>query len=160
MSVAKLHAYGIQKGSLNFLFSYLKNRKQRVRLNNTYSEWIDILFGVPQGSRLGPLLFNIFLCDLFLFLHDIPVANYAGDNTPYCTGFKILDALIKLGNAAETLLQWSKDNRMKVNPDTHHLLINNIKESFQIKIGNKTVSNSKYEKFLGVRVDHELNFNE
>ena len=63
--IAKLHAYGIKKGSLKLLFSYLKNRKQRVRLNNTYSEWIDILFGVPPGSILGPLLFNIFLCDLF-----------------------------------------------------------------------------------------------
>ena len=103
--IAKLHAYGIKKGSLNLLFSYLKNRKQRVRLNNTYSEWIDILFGVPQGSILGPLLFNIFLCDLFLFLDDIPVANYADDNTPYCTGLKISDVLIKLENAAETLLQ-------------------------------------------------------
>ena len=83
--IAKLHAYGIKKASLNLLFSYFKNRKQRVCLNNTYSEWIDILFGVPQGSILGPLLFNIFLCDLFLFLHDIPVANYTDDNTPHCT---------------------------------------------------------------------------
>ena len=155
-----LQYQSIKKGYLNLLFSYLKNRKQRVRVNNTYSEWIGILYGVPQGSILDPLLFNVFLCDLFLFLHDIPVANYAGDNTPYSTGFKILDALIKLGNAAETLLQWSKDNRMKVNPDTYHLLINNIKESFQIKIGNKTVSNSKYKKLLGVKVDHELIFNE
>ena len=96
--IAKLHAYGIKKGSLNLLFSYLKNRKQRVRLNNTYSEWIDILFGVPQGSILGPLLFNIFLCDLFLFLHDIPMANYADSNIPYCTGLKISDVLIKLEN--------------------------------------------------------------
>ena len=95
------------------LFSYLKNRKQRVRLNNTYGEWIDILFGVPQESILDPLLFNIFLCDFILFLHDIPVANYANDNTPCCTGLKILDVLIKLDNAAETLLQWFKDNRMK-----------------------------------------------
>ena len=101
--IAKLHAYGIKKGSLNLLFSYLKNRKQRVRLNNTYSEWIDILFGVPQGSILGPLLFNIFLCDLFFFLRDIPVTNYADDNTPYCTGLKILDVLIKSENAVETL---------------------------------------------------------
>ena len=158
--IAKLHAYGIKKGSLKLLFSYLKNRKQRVRLNNTYSEWIDILFGVPQGSILGPLLFNIFLCDLFLFLDDIPVANYADDNTPYCTGLKISDVLIKLENAAEILLQWFKDNRMKANPDKYHLLINNTKKSFQIKIGNETVSNSKYEKLLGVKVDHELNFNE
>ena len=88
------------------------------------------------------------------------MANYAEDNTPYCNGLKIWDVLIKLENAAKTLLQWFKGNRMKANPDKYHLLIHNTKESFQIKIGNKTVSNSKYEKFLGVRVDHELNFNE
>ena len=69
--IAKLHAYAIKKGSLNLLFSYLKNRKQRVRLNNTYKEWIEILFGVPQGSILDPLLFNTFSCNLFLSLHDI-----------------------------------------------------------------------------------------
>ena len=103
--IAKLHPYGTKKGSLNLSFSYLKNKKQRVRLNNTYIEWIEILFGMPQGSILGPLLFNIFLCDFFLFLHDIPVANYADDNIPYCTSLKISDSLIKLKNAAETLLQ-------------------------------------------------------
>ena len=63
--IAKLHAYGIRKGSLNLLFSYLKNRKQKVRLNNFYSEWIGILFGVPQRSILHLLLFNIFLCNRF-----------------------------------------------------------------------------------------------
>ena len=57
-------------------------------------------------------------------------------------------------------LQWFKDNRMKANPDKYHLLANNTKESFQIKIGNETISNSKYEELLGVKVDHELNFNE
>ena len=54
--IAKLHAYGIKKGSLNLLFSYFKIRKQRVCLNNSYSEWIDILFGAPQGSILDPFL--------------------------------------------------------------------------------------------------------
>ena len=56
---------------------------------------------------------------------------------------------------AETLSQWFKDNRMKANPDKYHLLINSTKKSFQIKIDNETVSNSKYEKLLGVKVDQE-----
>ena len=90
----------------------------------------------------------------------ITVANYAGDSTPYCTDFKISEILIKLEDAAETLFQWFKDNRMKVNPDKYQLLINNTTESFQIKIGNETVSNTKYEKLLGIKVDHELNSNE
>ena len=98
-----------------------------------------------------------FYAIFFLILHDIPVANSADDNTPYCTGLKISDCLIKLENATETLLQWFKDNRMKVNPDKYHLLVNNTKENFQIKIGNKAVSNSKNEKLLGVKLDHELN---
>ena len=99
-------------------------------------------------------------CNLFLFFHDIPVENYADDNTPCCTGLKNLDVLIKLENTAETLLQWFKDNRMKASPDKYHLLIINTKESFQIKIGDETVSNCKYGKLLGIKVDHELNFNE
>ena len=86
--------------------------------------------------------------------------NYADDNIPYCTGLKISNVLIKLENAAKTLLQWFKNNRMKTNLDKYHLPINNTKESFQIKIGNEKVSNSKYEKLLGVKVDHKLNFNE
>ena len=94
--IAKLHAYGIKKVSLNLLFSYIKNTKQRVRLNNTISEWIDTLSGVPQGSIIGPRLFHMFLCDLFILLHDIPVANYADGNAPYCTGLKVLDVPIKL----------------------------------------------------------------
>ena len=94
-----------------------------------------------------------------MFLHDFSVANCADKNTPYCTDLKISNVLIKLENAAETLLQWFKGNRIKANPDKYHLLINNTKESFQIKICNETVSNSKYEKLPGVKVDHELNFN-
>ena len=79
--IAKLHAYGVDSKSLRILSSYLTNRKLRVRMGTFYSSWFDILTGVPQGSILGPLLFNIFISDLFLFF-GIDIANYADDNTP------------------------------------------------------------------------------
>ena len=63
--IAKLHAYGFDLPALKLIQSYLSNRKQRTKINATYSSWEEILFGVPQGSILSPSLFNIFLCDLF-----------------------------------------------------------------------------------------------
>ena len=67
--LAKLHAYGFSLSALKLIHSYLKNRKQRTKIDSTYSTWEEILFGLPQGSILGPLLFNTFLCDLFLSMN-------------------------------------------------------------------------------------------
>ena len=64
--IAKLHAYGFDNDALKFIYSYLKGRKQRTKINSSYSSFAEILFGVPQGSILGPLLFNAYICDLFL----------------------------------------------------------------------------------------------
>ena len=67
-TVAKLHTYGFLIESLKLINSYLTEHKQRVKMNDQFSSWLDILVGVPQGSILGLLLFNICLCDTFLFL--------------------------------------------------------------------------------------------
>ena len=65
------------------IHDYLSHRKHRTRVNNPYSEWLAVVFGVPQGSILASLLFNIFLADLFLILSDTDIKNFADDNTPY-----------------------------------------------------------------------------
>ena len=96
--------------ALRFVHSYLKNRMQRTKINSEYSSWEEILSGVPQGFILGPLLLNIFLCDLFLIMESIDIASYADDNTPYTTGNSMEDVIKKLENAAKTLFQWFSDH--------------------------------------------------
>ena len=79
---------------LTLIRDYLSDRKQRPRVNIPYSEWFEILFGVPQGSIFAPFLFNIFLADLFFILNKNDIANYADDNTPY-TSSNDFNGLIK-----------------------------------------------------------------
>ena len=81
--IAKLHVYDLDMLSSKLASSYLSNRKQRLEINDKFSSSEEINFGVPRGSILGPLHFNIFLCNLFLFTNDTDIANYADDNTPY-----------------------------------------------------------------------------
>ena len=68
--VAKFEVYGIDKTGLNLIHNYLSNRKQRIKINSSYSNRYDIVQGVPRGSILGPLLFNSFVNDLFFLLKE------------------------------------------------------------------------------------------
>ena len=77
----KLKAYSFFKQSLSLLQSCLCNRFQRSIIKGSFSSWIEAITGVPQGSILVPLLFNIFLNDIFLFFLKCQLCNYVDYNT-------------------------------------------------------------------------------
>ena len=155
--LAKLHAYGFSLRALRLTHSYLTNRKQTTRVNVNYSSWEEILFGVPQGSILGPLLFNIFLCDLFLIVKETSFASYADDNTPYVRA-ENLDKIIKsLEKVSIKLFQWFSDDQMKANHDICHLLVSG-KNNVTMNANGFKIKNTECEKLLGIKVDCGLNF--
>ena len=109
--LGKLSAYGLSDKSCSLVSNYLSNRKQRVKLGPHYSEWADIVRGVPQGSILGPLLFNVFINDIFHFLDKSSLYNYADDNT-LSYAHSNSDTLIHtLQQDCTSTLQWFNSTR-------------------------------------------------
>ena len=122
-----------------------------IKINNLYSSWAEILFGVSQGSILGPIHFNIFLSDLFLFIKNKGVASYVDDTTPYEAGGNSTYVIHNLEVLGNIHLNWFNDNSMKANPDKYHLVLSG-NDSSKITVGNETISSSKCEKLLGIKI--------
>ena len=81
--LARLYAYDFSKHSLLVLSSYVSIRRQRVKINNTFSSSKNLIQGVLQGSGLASLIFNVYLNDLFFTLRNTGICNFADDSTPY-----------------------------------------------------------------------------
>ena len=122
--LCKLHAYGMSREACKLILSYLRNRLQRVKIASVKSDWSFVIKGVPQGSVLGPLLFNIFLNDIyFVSSHNISIYNYADDNTIGSFNEDIIELKRNLEISAGVTLNWFQNNQIKVNPEKFQTLM-------------------------------------
>ena len=136
--VAKLEAYDLAKESLQLISDYLSYRKQRTKIGSAYSDWANVIRGIPQGSILGPLLFNIFINDIFLVVEKSDICNFADDNTLYSHGSNLPLILNNLEHDMRNLLYWFKINSLKANPGKFQFMIlgkkNRLKYSLKLDL--------------------------
>ena len=162
--IAKLSSYGFSRNSLCYINSYLKNRKQCVRINNTKSYFKEIISGVPQGSILGPILFNVSINDLFFCIKKASIFNFADDNTLSTFSESISNLKDILKSEAEENISWLKNNKMIVNSDKFQFIVldkaKNDHTNEIIKIDNQELKAISSIKLLGVTLDDKLNFNQ
>ena len=126
----KLHAHDVDIDSLNMLQDWLSNPNQRKSVDSVYGSWEARFSGVPQGSILGPLLFNIFMCDLIV--KTIYFKGEANDNTSFLLRENIIDVIKALGEIEENLVSWFSNDQIKLNTDKCHLVLYS-EERFMVK---------------------------
>ena len=150
---------GFSTDALEVLLSYLQNRWQIVKINTTFSSWTQLLQGVSQGSVLGPVLFNIYINDIFFALKAVDICNSADDTTPFVCDSNLKTALETLEHNSEPAIGWFETNYIKLNTDKCHLLISgNKNEQMWAKLDRDIVWESNDVKPLRTTLNSNLKF--
>ena len=160
--LAKLSAYGFDSSAITLIANCLSNRYQRVKIGSTFSSYLEILRGVPQGSILGPILFNLFINDLMFFIQETEVCNFADDTTIYSCSSNYEEATQKLSADTHLVLNWFRINSMVANPSKFQIMflgsnIDNNEITFMVE--DKKVRSKTEVKLLGITIDDKLSFN-
>ena len=161
--IAKLAAYGFAVFPTSLISDYLCKRYERVKIGPVFTFYLQILIGVPQGSTLGPILFNIFINDLIFFIKKQKFVILPDDTTIYSCSLNYKEAAHKLSNDTlhHIVLNWFKFNSMVANPGKFQIMffrskIDNSKITFAIE--NKQIKCKREVKLLGITIDEKLTF--
>ena len=160
--IAKLAAYGVSHKSLLFIYDYLNSRQHRVKIGDEFSNFLNILLGIPQGSILGPLLFNLFLNDLLLFSREAEICNFADDNTLFASAESLDQVICILQREVHNVIHWFNINSLVANPGKFQVMFlgtNEYLDKFNID-DDISIEVKDNVKLLGIIIDNKLRFKE
>ena len=144
---------------MRIIYSYLTNRWYKTKSNSAFSSWEELTQGAAQDSVLGPLLFNIYLNDLFYLSECTEVSNFADDTTFYACDKDLSSLINRLEHESLLAIEWFENNHMKLNQENCHLLVSGHKhKNIWTKIGQTKICESGKQKLLGAEIDSSLNF--
>ena len=165
LMINKLKAYGFSENSISLMRSYLTNRQNRVKLDTVVSDWKETVRGCPQGSSLGPLLWNIFQNDMTYVVtnNNTSLSMYADDHQVSVSANSVGEVETSINKEGNSMSAWYKENYLKGNYEKYNAMIIGRKKdmdsaSLNVEIDEKNIKSSSTMKLLGVTLTNDFNY--
>jgi len=157
--LAKIQAYGFSETATKLLGEYLKDRRQRVKIDGICSDWSTVKTGVPQRSLLGPLLFNIYINDINYCTSNMVLRLYADDTTSYTSDVSSIALQFMVNQDLSILTTWF--NHLSINnTKTRAMILGSSTSEYDFQVNSINVKVEPTLKILGVTLDKRLIYKE